>query len=130
TDHDTDHVAAATGAKRTTESASTTAVRVSTFSEPRRKTFQPACRNAAATASASASSGTGRVEERVTELPAELVPLADALTWLERRFFLLYPAIELRLGDLGMELDSPARVAQAKALQTGCIFAECDSALR
>src|SRR5690242_18014267 len=54
----TRHVAAAAGAKRTTESTSTATVRAATSAEPRRSTFQPAWRNAAASANASASAGT------------------------------------------------------------------------
>ena len=48
TAHETDQVAAATGAKMRTESARTTAKPASTSSEPRRKTFQLAWRTAAA----------------------------------------------------------------------------------
>src|SRR5215469_16393467 len=81
--HETDHVAAATGAKRSTESPRTTAVRASRSSDPRRKTFQPAWRKAAARASASASAGTqlvGRGEEGAAEAAAELVPAADLMS--------------------------------------------------
>src|SRR5205814_8857870 len=77
-----DHVAAATGAKRMTESPRTTAVRASTSSDPRRRTFQPAWRTAAASASASASAGTQPLvggEERATESATDLVPSTDPL---------------------------------------------------
>src|SRR4051812_50176020 len=78
----TDHVAAATGANSTTERQSTATVRAATSSEPRNSTFQAACRNAAARASASASSGTrecplGGAQKRVAERDAELVPTRD-----------------------------------------------------
>src|SRR4051795_4853632 len=78
----TDHVAAATGANSTTDRHSTTTVRAATSAEPRSSTFQPACRNAAASAKASASGGTrehalGGSDERVAECKAELVPVLD-----------------------------------------------------
>src|SRR4051794_41770149 len=60
----------------------TTAVRASTSSDPRRRTFQPACRTAAARARANASGGTrgeplGRGEERATEPAPKGVPATD-----------------------------------------------------
>src|ERR1022692_5353847 len=86
----TDHVAAATGANNSTANPMPVAVRAPTSSEPCRRTFQPACNTAAASARASASSGTrwcplrragehalGCDEEAVAERAAELVPAAD-----------------------------------------------------
>ena len=58
-----------TGAKRMTESPRMTAARASTSSDPRRRTFQPAWRTAAARARANASGGTqplGRVSQAAT----------------------------------------------------------------
>src|SRR4051812_25661935 len=78
----TSHVTAAGIAKSRTESASTAVVRAATSSEPRSRTFQAACRNAAASASASASGGTReralrRVHEGAAEPAAERVPVLD-----------------------------------------------------
>src|SRR5512134_2857488 len=56
----TRQVAAATGAKRTTESASTTVVAARTSPEPARKAFHPAWSAAAASARSRADRGTGR----------------------------------------------------------------------
>src|SRR6185437_2251842 len=130
TAHETDHVAAATGAKIRTESPRTTAKRASTSSDPRRKTFQPAWRAAAARASASASGGTraeslGRGEERAAEAAPELVPAADPLACLGQQppgvgwriAVVADPAAELRLRHLRVELHAPARSAEPERLQ-------------
>src|SRR4051812_46673979 len=125
----TDHVAAATGANSTTDRHSTTTVRAATSSEPRSRTFQPACRNAAASANASASGGTrehalGGRHERVAEREAELVPVRDLcrrlcpqrVGVLRRILRVVDPAEHLGVRHLGVELDGPARLADAICL--------------
>src|SRR5437763_16239881 len=112
----TDHVAAATGANRTTDRHSTTTVRAATSSEPRSSTFQPACRNAAARARSKASSGTrehalGGSDERIAQREAELVPALDLLRSLRpqrvgilRRIVrIVDPAEHLGMRHLGVE---------------------------
>src|SRR4051812_38861078 len=102
----TRHVAAAAGAKRTTDQHSTATVRDATSSEPRSSTFHAACRNAAASARTNASAGTG--EERVGECDPELVPAPDLRRRLgaQRRRIVgrvvgvVDPAEHLRVGDL------------------------------
>src|SRR4051794_24471673 len=102
----------------------TTAVRASTSSDPRRRTFQPACRTAAARARANASGGTrgeplGRGEERATEPAPEVVPATDPRACLGahllriRRGIALVgdPAAELRVRHLGVGLHTPTAVA-------------------
>src|SRR5690348_18840 len=128
TSHETVHVAAATGAKIRIESPRTAAKRASTSAEPRRRTFQPAWRTAAARTSANASGGTqmlGRGEERAAEAAPQLVPASDPLARLgpqplgigRRIARVVDPAAELRLRDLGMELDAPAPLAEPERLE-------------
>src|SRR5581483_9911226 len=80
----------------------------------------------------------GLGEERATEPASELVPALDPLARLGskalgvgRRIALVVdPPLELRFRHLGMELDAPARMAEAKRLQAGVIARECDRAVR
>src|SRR4051812_25159850 len=128
----TDHVAAATGAKSTTERQRTATVRAATSSDPRSRTFQAACRNAAASASARASSGTREralrgAQERVAERDAELVPVLDSGGDLRAQLGrvaaggritrIAEPALELRRCHFGMELHGPACVAEPEGLR-------------
>src|SRR3954454_9823211 len=141
----TDHVAAATGAKRTTERQRTATVRAATSSDPRNRTFHAACRNAAASASASASSGTREralrgAEERVAERDAELVPARDAGGDLRAQLVRIAadrrirrvaePALELLRRHLGMELHGPARVPEPEALRAARTAVCLDSTVR
>src|SRR3954447_6827203 len=139
----TDHVAAATGAKSTTERQRTATVRAATSSDPRSRTFHAACRNAAARANASASSGTReralrRAQERVAERDAELVPALDpggnlraqlggvaADRWIVG---IPEPALELPCGHLRMELHRPARVSEPERLRAALAAVRLDRA--
>src|SRR3954454_3877193 len=139
----TDHVAAAAGANRTTDRHSTTTVRAATSSEPRSRTFQPACRNAAASANASASGGTrehalGGSDERVAECKAELVPVLDLcrslrpqrIGILRRILRVVDPPEDLGVRHLGMELHGPARLADAICLVAPLVPCQLDPARR
>src|SRR5256714_8913862 len=110
-----------------TESPRMTAARASTSSDPRRRTFQPAWRTAAARASARASAGKPLCggEERAAEAPPDLVPAADPLARLgpqplgigRRIAWVADPPSELRLRHLRAELHAPAAVAEPERLQ-------------
>src|SRR3954467_15028595 len=108
----------------------TTAVRASTSSDPRRRTFQPACRTAAARARVNASGGTrgeplGRGEDRATEPAPEVVPATDPRACLGahllriRRGIALVgdPAAELRFRHPRMGIHTPTAFAETGRLQ-------------
>src|SRR5215212_10227624 len=77
----------------------------------------------------------GDVDERVAELPPELVPPGNALARLFEQsvrhgLVFVHPRFGLLERDLGMELHSPSAVAQPECLGADAAARELDRAVR